>query len=324
MLERNADMELLALIGDVGVPEPLQPSITRTARAALEREIEANASPRGPRLRRRLARRSVLLPSALLLTTAVAAAATGLVPLPGMLDFARRNVSDPALTLFRKSIPYQGGTVSRIKDGKATIVPYKETVIPSSVRMVATPAVPGVGAVQFWAGDTKQHGYCTALRLPDGSWAGLKNFKQVGGAIPGCQPTRRQVGWGALIISGFDDTDAAVLTSSGRELILTYGQIVAPGHPTRVHDRYSGATAPLIDGRYFLIVTHATASGDGDADLVALNTSGKVVADEQKPLPGTPTTKCVGRYNVHRVPVPGTKRTSLTWSCRRYVPTIAK
>jgi hypothetical protein len=65
-------------------------------------------------------------------------------------------------------IDWQGGTSN---DNGASIVPYKENVIPSSVRAIAKRAVPGVGAVQFWVGVTKQHGYCTALRLPGGTWA---------------------------------------------------------------------------------------------------------------------------------------------------------
>jgi hypothetical protein len=182
--------------------------------------------------------------------------------------------------------------------------------------------VPGIGAVQFWVGDTKQHGYCTALRLPGGTWAGLKDLSGVGGSIPGCRPTRRQVGWGALILSGFDYNDEGVITRSGRERSLIYGQIVAPGHPTKVRDENSGVTSSVLDGKYFML--DETPYGAGDTHLVALNASGKIVADEHKPLAGTPTVKCVGRYNVRRHPIPGTKKTELSWSCRHYVRTIAK
>lgn len=60
MLERNTDMELLSLLGDVGVPEPLPPSIARAARAALEGEIDLNTKSRGPGTLRRLGRRGRL------------------------------------------------------------------------------------------------------------------------------------------------------------------------------------------------------------------------------------------------------------------------
>jgi hypothetical protein len=314
-------MDLLFSIRDLGIPEPLPESVDIAVRVALSHAIHGDndTSTQHVRSLRRLLRRGPLIPVVLVVTAGVAAAATGLLTSPSPQKFARHNVSDSALTLFRKSVPYQGGTVVG-----NSLVPFKETVIPSSVRMIAKRTVPGVGAVQFWVGDTKQHGYCTALRLPGGSWAGLKNLDQAGGSIPGCRPTRRQVGWGTLILSGFDYNTEPALTRSGRELNLIYGQIVAPGHPTIVRDRYSGATSPVIDGKYFLIIDHGTAAVAGDTDLVALNPAGRVVTDEHKPLPGTPTTKCVGRYDVHRVPVPGTKRTGVDYSCRHYVRTIAK
>ena len=144
----------------------------------------------------------------------------------------------------------------------------------------------------------------------------------MGGSIPGCQATRRQVGWGALILSGFDDNNEGVITRSGQQRALIYGQIVAPGHPTKVRDENSGVTSSVLDGKYFML--DEKPSADGGTRLVALNASGKIVADEQQPLPGTPTVKCVGRYNVRRHRIPWTRRTSLTWSCRHYVQTIAK
>jgi len=314
-------MDLLFSIRDLGIPEPLPDSIDIAARVALTHAIHGDIAGPARSLRplRRLLRRGTLIPVVLIATAGVAAAATDLLTSPSPQKFARHNVTDSALTLFRKSVPYQGGTMVG-----GSLVPYKETVIPSSVRMIAKRTVPGIGAVQAWVGDTEQHGYCTALRLPGGSWAGLKSPQEGGDSIPGCQPTRRQVGWGALILSGFDIRDEPALTHSGRELSLIYGQIVVPGHPTTVRDRYSGASGRVIDGKYFMLIDRGTAAATGDTDLVATNASGKVVANEQQPLPGTPTTKCVGRYHVRRVPVPGTKRTSLTWSCRHYVRTIAK
>jgi hypothetical protein len=311
-------MDLLFSIRDLGIPEPLPDSIDIAVRVALTRAIHTDANAPAQRAPlRRLLRRGPLIAVALVVTSAVAAAATGLLRLPSMQKFARRNASDSALTLFRKSVPYQGGTMVG-----GTVVPYKETVIQSSVRMIANSTVPGIGAVQFWVGDTKQHGYCTALRLPGGTWAGLKDLPGEGGSIPGCQPTRRQVGWGALILSGFDDNNEGVITRSGQQRSLIYGQIVAPGHPTKVRDEDTGVTSSVLDGKYFML--DEKPSADGGTHLVALNASGKIVADEHKPLPGTPTVKCVGRYNVRRHRIPGTKRTSLTWSCRHYVRTIAK
>lgn len=312
-------MDLLFSIRDLGLPEPLPDSIDVAVRAALTHAIQGDASApaRGFRPLRHLVRRGTVVPAALVLTTAAAAAATGLVSLPSAQKFARHNVSDSALTLFRKSVPYEGGTMA---DG--TLVPYTETVIPSSVRMIAKLTVPGVGAVQFWVGDTKQHGYCTALRLPGGAWAGLEDQSGAAGPIPGCQPTRRQIGWGTLILSGFDYNDVGVVTSGGEERSLIYGQVVVPGHPTQVRDENSGATSSVLDGKYFML--DETPDAASDTHLVALNASGKIIADEHKPLPGTPTVKCIGRYDVRRNLIPGTKRTDLTWDCRHYVRVIAK
>jgi hypothetical protein len=319
MSEVTPNMDLLFAVRDLGLPEPLPDSIDIAVRVALTRAIHTDASAPTQRASlRRLVRRGPLIAMALVVISAVAAAAaTGLLRLPSMQKFARRNAGDSALTLFRKSVPYQGGTMVG-----GTLVPFKETVITSSVRMIADPTFPGIGAVQFWVGDTKQHGYCTALRLPGGTWAGLKDLPGEGGSIPGCQPTRRQVGWGTLILSGFDYNDEGVITRSGQDRSLIYGQIVAPGHPTKVRDQNSGVTSSVIDGKYFIL--DEKPYGGGDTHLVALNRSGKIVADEHKPQPGTPTVKCVGRYDVHRTPIPGTKRTSLNWSCRHYVRTIAK
>lgn len=273
----------------------MQASRHRVAVPTLLRRARLWRLVTGTRLWRRVATRVVLVPVALLASAAIAVAATGVVSVPSMLGLAQQNLNDSPLALFQKSGPWQGGTMERGKDGKMTLVPFKETVIPPSVRMIATPTVPGVGAVQFWAADTEQHGYCVALRLPDGSWAGLKDFKQVGGSFPGgCRPTRAQVGAGALILSGFDYTDAEVLTNSGQELVLLYGQIVAPGDPTEVRDDASGATSPVIDGKYFMLITYPVHDKDGgtsiadDTHLVALNAAGNVIADEHQPLPGTP------------------------------------
>jgi hypothetical protein len=312
-------MDLLFSIRDLGIPDPLPDSIDTAVQSALAEVIHSGANAPAQRSRRwrRLSRRGTVITAAVVVTAAAAAAAvTSLVPLLSPHKFARRNRNDSALTLFRRSVPYQGGTMVR-----GSLVPYTETVIPSTVRMIAKRAVPGVGAVQFWVGDTKQHGYCVALRLPGGSWAGL-NDGQIGGSIPGCQPTRAQVGAGALILSGFDSTDEDVPTHTGGDLDLVYGQIVAPGDPTRVRDDIGGATGPVIDGKYFMLVTQVGQSDE--THLFALNASGKVVADEQKPLPGTPTTKCVGRYNVQHHTVPGTNRKQTTYSCHRWVRVIAK
>jgi hypothetical protein len=269
-------MNLLSLIGDIGLPEPLPASIDSAARAALEHEIKATGRSRG--LLRRLARRGVLLPSALLLTTVAAAAATAVAT--GFFNLnqqAKQNVADTPLQLFQADLPARFGA------SPASL--WRQTAIPSSVHTIATPTIPGVGTVQYWVANTTQHGICTAIRLPDGSWAGLKNFQEVGNSLVGCRPTRAQLSAGALILSGFDYTYSYLLTRSRKELLLDYGEIIAPGDPTEVRDETTGATALVIDKKYFLLVSHGGPYSAVNTHLVALNSAGKIVADEREPLP---------------------------------------
>jgi hypothetical protein len=324
MPEPNADLELLVLVGNVGLPEPLPDSIDRNARIALAHEISTTARASRPRRLRRFARRGVMLPAALVFTTAVAAAATGVatgvIKIVNLDRAAQENQTDAPLRLFRADLP--------LKSGGRPVSLWRQTPIPSSVHSIASPTISGVGTVQYWVADTTHHGICTAIRLPGGAWAGLQDFKDVGGALVGCRPTRRQLGWGALILSGFDYTTSDVLTKSGTKLELLYGEITPLGQPVKVRDQYTHKTTSVIDGRYFLMVLHQIrihgVLGDPDTDLVALNASGRVIANEHEPMRGTPTTKCVGRYDVRRVPIPGTKRTGITYACRHYVRVIAK
>jgi hypothetical protein len=287
MPEQKTDMELLALAGDLGLPAVLPSRIDRTARAVLEREMQASKNDRTARSRRRfgLARRTALVPVALMLTSAAAIAGTGLAT--GFFNLnkqAKDNVADTPLQLFQADLPAQPPASPQTL--------WRQTVIPSTVHTIATPTIPGIGTVQYWVADTTQHGICTAIRLPDGSWAGLKNFKQVGGSLVGCRPTRAQLGAGALILSGFDYTYSEVLARDAQKFLLEYGEITAPGHPTRVRDEATGVTAPVIDRKYFLLVIpsareqFAGSASPVDAHLVALNSSGKLVADEKRALPG--------------------------------------
>jgi hypothetical protein len=277
-------MDLLLLIADVGLPESLPAKIEC---AALDRELAAAITSQRSRRRllTRLARRGGLIPVILLFTTAAALAATGVAT--GLFNFsqaAKQNVLDTPLKLFQADLPAKAGATP------ASL--WRQTVIASTVRVIATPTIVGVGKVQYWVADTRENGICTALRLPDGSWAGLRNLRQLGGALVGCRPTRAQLSHGTLILSGFDYTDAEVLDSKGQELVLDYGEINVPGHPTKIRDQYSHATAPVIDGKYFLVVTHPVRTKHSGIDiddyttLVALNRSGKIIANEHEPLPG--------------------------------------
>jgi hypothetical protein len=191
-------------------------------------------------------------------------------------------------------------------------------VIASTVRRIKTFTVPGVGPIQYWVANTKQHGICTAPRLPDGEWAGLQHDGRVAGSMPGCRPTRTQLSGGALILDGFDYEQTTVTGSTGQSWTIQYGVVSVP-NATQVRETVNGISTPVIDGRYFAIALQPASRDWGDTGrLEALNSSGRQVAEEGKPLPGSPTTKCVGRYDVRRERIPHTHRTARIWKCRRY------
>jgi hypothetical protein len=92
-----------------------------------------------------------------------------------------------------------------------------------------------------------------------------------------------------------------------------------------VIDTYSGRSASLVRDNYFAIAVHPVGNDYGDLNhLKATGANGQTVAEQGKPLPGTPTTKCIGRYDVRRMRIPGTHRYSTIWSCRKYEHVTAK
>jgi hypothetical protein len=234
-----------------------------------------------------------------------------------LFQLARDNVRDTPVQLFENNPEVAGATPAAL---------WHQTAIASTVRRIKTFTVPGVGAIQYWVANTDQQGICTALRLPDGEWAGLQHDGRVAGSMPGCRPTREQLSRrGALLLDGFDYEQTTATGSTGQSWTIQYGAVSVPS-ATQVRETVNGVTTPVIDGRYFAIALPGGPAKDwGDnGHLVALNTGGRRVADEGKPLPGTLTTKCVGRYDVRRERIPHTHRTARIWKCRRYVKVVAK
>jgi hypothetical protein len=205
------------------------------------------------------------------------------------------------------------------------VSPPQETVIPSSVHELGTFGVPGVGRIQYWVADTRQHGICGALRLADGDWAGLDNGGRDGGQFPACYPTRRQTGAGALIIDGFDYLQTTVPSHNGQRWYILYGAVSGSGIAVTVRDTWSRRVASLVRDDYFAIALHPIGNDWGDdVHLQAFNATGQRIANQGQALPGTPIEQCIGRFDVRRMPIPGTHRTALTWKCRRYVKALAK
>jgi hypothetical protein len=130
--------DLLIALRDVGVAAPaVGDAGDRRVQSALAREIAGRRRARR-RVRLPFGTRSItLMPAALLVIVATTAAAA---------TVALVN-ADPT-TLF-KSNP-QGNSSPG----------WHQTVIPSTVRKLATVDVPGVGAVQYRVAATEQHGRC--------------------------------------------------------------------------------------------------------------------------------------------------------------------
>jgi hypothetical protein len=244
MIERTPTMDRLFALRDLGIAEPLPDDVgDLRVPVTLQREIDQASRPgRNPRrwISRRV-RRAALLPAALLLTTAAAAAATGVATVVlNPFQIAHDNATDTPTRLFEHDPGVTGATPAAL---------WHQTVITSTIRDIETFTVPGFGPIQYWVADTEQHGICTALRLPNGGWAGLQHNGQVGGVVPGCRPTRHQLSGGALMLDSFDYAEFAVVPGDGQRWMIEYGIVSAPHPAARVRDMASGVSVPVIDGR---------------------------------------------------------------------------
>jgi hypothetical protein len=252
----------LPKLGDLGVTLPVTgDSGDRHVRAALAEAIDGN-----PRSRRRLrlpfgTRTVALMPAALVVTVATAAAA-GTISL----------LNTSPMVLFQHNPGARG-------------VPHTpvETVIPSTVHRIATFHVAGLGRVQYWVGATRQHGLCQAMRLPNRTWAVLPgSVGSTAGTMPGCGPARKQQvlaqGNGpGLAPTSVDEQSISLKNRDGEWFDVYYG-IVDADAPAGVKDPANGRTAPLIQGRYFVLVAPLGRFHKGMcmgcAELRAINSAG--------------------------------------------------
>ena len=252
--------DLLIALRDLGVAAPAAGDAgDRRVRSELAREIGGRRRA-GRRLRLPFGTRSItLMPAALLVIVAATAAAATVA----LVD------ADPT-TLF-KSNP-QGNSSPG----------WHQTVIPSTVRKLTTVDVPGIGPVQYWIADTKQHGRCWGLRGPDGSWLTLAMNDRSAGSVPGCGPTREQqvlaqrnssVG---LMPMSVDYLANSISNHGGESWTIYFGTVTANG-AAAVRDQGSGKTARLIAGRYFILVERQTTNCGGCGDLRAISPSGDVL-----------------------------------------------
>jgi hypothetical protein len=318
MPEDAPAMDLLTAMRDLGIHDPLPESVDARSRSALAAEIERTTRPRSARWlpRSRPARRIVIVLTALLTTGAAAAAATFVVRSLNPTKIAEQNVRDAPLRLFERNPDVIGATPA---------AEWKQTVIPSTVRMLGTFTVAGVGPLQYWVADTKQHGICGALRMSNGQWVGLQHRGMETGSFPGCYPTRAQVGAGALIIDGFDFINSSVTGRQGQHWFFIYGAVSTPQTLARVRDTFSGTNASLVRGHYFAIALHPVGNDYGDdVHLEAFDAAGQEIAAQGKPVVGSTSVRCVGRYDVRHERIPGTRRFALMYSCHRFVRYIVR
>lgn len=178
--------------------------------------------------------------------------------------------------------------------------PWHQDVVPGSVDKATSVTIPNVGEVELWFADSRQGGFCTAIRLPDGEWAGtirpgtmtMKSPLDRGSTHPGCQATRQQAnaatpGAPVFVIDGFDFNDASVKAAGpGRDVWrLYYGLVDAARTPVRVVDRVSGRSAPVAEGRLFALAIpdrDPTRFKENGLRLVAHDAHGRVVAGDPK------------------------------------------
>jgi hypothetical protein len=252
--------DLLIALRDIGVDPPaVGDAGDGRVRSTLEREISGRR-----RVRRRLRRPFgaggiTLMPAALLVTVATTAAAATVAL-----------VNANPTTLFQSN-PQRNPSPGQ-----------HQTVIPATVRKLATVDVPGVGPIQAWIADTEQHGTCWGLREPNGSWLTLAMDDRSAGVIPGCAPTRKQqvlaqgnsrVG---LAPTSVDYLTNSVRAPSGQSWDIYYGTVTADG-AAAVQDQGTGKTARLIAGQYFILVERQTTNCDGCDDIRAIDAAGSVL-----------------------------------------------
>jgi hypothetical protein len=238
--------------------------------------------PRG-RPRRKVAIRGfAVTPAVLIAVVATAAAASGGVVWVSNTTTkpAARRLTKPT-PIFQKHRTFPFSQHGRLP---ANVVVRPETVIPASVRVRASASVRNYGKVQFWAGTTKQGGFCFAVLLPNGSWAGYPMSPHLtggfyGGAAPACIDTEQQRSMGEggqpsveapTTIEGFDDE---VKSRTGHIWELFFGYVTTQGRAATVKDPASGHTTPVSPDGYYLLV-EPPSSGDYSARLEVLDAAG--------------------------------------------------
>jgi hypothetical protein len=156
---------------------------------------------------------------------------------------------------------------------------WDQTVVPGSLRKAGVVRIPGLGEIEFWYAQTREGGWCGALRLPSGAWNDSP--------VPGCQPSRKQVNakGSVYVIDGFD-YDVATIVQGEAVWNVYYGVVDSNSPAARIVDANSGRSAPALRGTFALVERDTSAPPPAPpyvARLVAYDASGRIVAKEPPP-----------------------------------------
>jgi hypothetical protein len=247
-------------------------------RSELGREFASRSLLRHRRIRLPFVGRTIaLIPALLAVTVATAAAAVGASALlePGSVAVFRHN-AQPV--------------------GPVGSAP--ELVIPASAHVINQFTIPGVGPVQYWIANTKQHGLCQAFARAHGTWPGNAAHGPTARFVGDCRPTREQIvhqemdgatgqNFTGLLPMSVDEQSVSVQGTDRRWWVIYYGVVSANG-AVAVKNPRTRQTAPLISGRYFVMLSHPGPGPNGTScvgcdNLRAINGRGKVLEADYGP-----------------------------------------
>jgi hypothetical protein len=246
-------------------------------------ELARDFASRSPFWHRRIrlpfvGRTIALIPALLGVTVATAAAAVG----------ASALLQSGPVAVFRHNAQPVGAVGSP-----------RELVIPASAHVVDKFTIPGVGPVQYWIANTKQHGLCQAFARAHGTWPGNAAHSPTARFVGDCQPTREQQvqlqmriartthRFQGLLPMSVDEQSVSVQGTDRRWWVIYYGVVSAYG-AVAVKNPRTRQTAPLIDGRYFVMLSHPGPGPNGTScvgcdNLRAINAGGKVLEADYGP-----------------------------------------
>lgn len=247
-------------------------------RSALAREFTSRSLLRHRRIRLPFVGRTIaLIPALLGVTVATAAAAVG----------ASALLQSGPVTVFRHNAQPIGAVGSA-----------RELVIPASAHAIDRFAIPGVGAVQYWIANTKQHGLCQAFARAHGTWPGNAAHSPTARFVGDCRPTREQIvrqemksasaqNFTGLLPMSVDEQSVSVQGTDRRWWVIYYGVVSADG-AVAVKNPRTRQTAALINGRYFVMLSHPGPGPNGTScvgcdNLRAINARGKVLEADYGP-----------------------------------------